>query len=391
MRIAFTLLAFLVLSVVLGFAQGGGVSPQDPPHFYTSTGTWSSWTRSAKFPQLSLRGACGDNTTINGIPMFSLYTEVRSDYGYPIALVWAIEFYNKRLGKNVVQGSMLEHIQSGEITQAIAALRGTCQGAPETFYARFDCVVHDGSESTCWGKQGVAIPERTATQYSSLPAQSSGSHGNSVPIGNSQWTCAADLTKQFYVKDPIKDTWTLTFRDDGSFENVSSNGPYSTGGDTWKQQNGQISWYQGALNIGFYGTTSGRTMKLEAKGGATDQQAESSSDVYGTLTCTGKSIPPLKVRPFYWVCQAQGVPADHHDYTFAVSKVFARPAKRLYESRDFMDSLQSEMGAWLKANDSSDFEQVMNVGCNNFETQQEAAADRSERIGHSKAVDWPAQ
>jgi hypothetical protein len=142
-------LSLFTLSLVPCFAQGD-INPQDPPRFRQGNGTWSSWTRSAKFPHLSLRGACGDNTTLNGMPMFSLVTQVRNDYGYSIALVWAVEFYNKRLDKNVIQGAMLEHMESGTITQAGSVLKGTCQGLPETFYARFDCAVHDGSESTCW-------------------------------------------------------------------------------------------------------------------------------------------------------------------------------------------------------------------------------------------------
>jgi hypothetical protein len=143
--------------------------------------------------------------------------------------------------------------------------------------------------------------------------------------------------------------------------------------------------------MGFYGTVSSRTMKLEAKCGATDQQAESSSETYGTLSCVGKSIAPLKVKPFYWFYQAQGFPTAHDKLTFAVSKVFARPAKRVYESMDLLKSIQSEMGSWLKANDYSDFETVQNVDCPNFETQQEAAEDRNARLGNAKAVDWPAQ
>jgi hypothetical protein len=175
MRLA---LAFAVLSVLVSacYAQEN-INPQEQPHWYTTGQKWGQWRPFTQFPSLSIRGACGDDTTVNGIPMFTLQTQIRSGYGQPMAIIWAEEMYNLETKRNIVSGSFLEYLEPGQITMGISALRGNCSAAP-TFYAKMKCVARKGEEGAACFKdsQGNPIAERT-NQFRSFPPASGSKAG----------------------------------------------------------------------------------------------------------------------------------------------------------------------------------------------------------------------
>jgi len=187
MRLALVIAALLSLASLVMlcskcFAQNN-VNPQDPPHFYEGDGTWADWKPVPQFPLISLRGACGDETELNGIPMFTLYTQIRSRYAYPIAMVWADEAYIIRVKKNIISGSFLEYLDPGQITEGISELAGHCN-TTNVFYAKIKCVARKGDEgATCFkDAQGNPIAQRT-DQFRSLP-RSNGASKSGMKTGS---------------------------------------------------------------------------------------------------------------------------------------------------------------------------------------------------------------
>jgi hypothetical protein len=165
----------MLFLLVSGCCSAQQIDPQAPPVFYTKGTAWSEWKPIAQYPHLSLRGACGDDTQVNGVAMFTTYNQIRNGYPYPIAMVWGVEGYRPDLRINKIIGWMLEYVQPGEIAQSIEAVAGKCSHT-DTIYVRVKCVARQGNEDAVCFKDsdGNPIPERT-DQFRSLPSGSASS------------------------------------------------------------------------------------------------------------------------------------------------------------------------------------------------------------------------
>jgi hypothetical protein len=158
------------------------IDPQAQPLWFTKGTHWSEWKSIAKFPPLSLRGACGDETKLNGVSEFATFVQIRNGYPHPISMVWAVESYDVKLRRNSFGPYMLEHLQPGDITEAYAVVAGTCAHS-DVLYARIKCAARqDQEQSACYqDANGNAFPLRTAGQY--LAPSNSPASGRSSGAG----------------------------------------------------------------------------------------------------------------------------------------------------------------------------------------------------------------
>jgi hypothetical protein len=250
-------LSLHLLPLLTVFSSGHLSGQEKDSVFWTHGGNWGSWLKITAHPGLAIRTACGDDSMLKNYPVSSTDWQLRNNYHEPMAVVWRVQFFNDTSGKNEMSGWMLEHLAAGEVSDGWNVEGGHCQ-ARNFISVQVKCAVPEADQAKCYNSDGNPYPPRpdgafngdhkptSSTAASPTLNGRSGGHGDTVPIANSQWTCVADLATicSAMAPTPTRDMWTLTFRDDGSFENVTSSFPYHTDGDTWKQQNGHISWFQ---------------------------------------------------------------------------------------------------------------------------------------------------
>jgi hypothetical protein len=208
MRTALTIIALLSFGSA-GFAQQN-IDPNQQPAWYTTGEKWGSWVPFTQYPFLSVRGACGDDTTLNGVPMFTLYTQIRNNSAYPMAVVSAEEMYDLKTRKNIVSGSFLEYLNPGQITEGISSIGGNC-GATRTFYSKIRCAAKKGDEgATCFkDSQGNPIAERT-DQFRERPPQAgtSGNASRQPKLVLAYWVCEGNTSNSNYddyvIVNPFK-------------------------------------------------------------------------------------------------------------------------------------------------------------------------------------------
>jgi hypothetical protein len=203
MRTALTIIALLSFGSA-GFAQQN-IDPNQQPAWFTTGEKWGSWVPFTQYPFLSVRGACGDDTTLNGVPMFTLYTQIRNNSAYPMAVVSAEEMYDLKTRKNIVSGSFLEYLNPGQITEGISSIGGNC-GATRIFYSKIRCAAKKGDEgATCFkDSQGNAILERT-DQFRERPPQAgtSGNVSRNPKLAPAYWVCSADSSNPPNYNDTV--------------------------------------------------------------------------------------------------------------------------------------------------------------------------------------------
>jgi hypothetical protein len=118
------------------------------------------------YPGIAVRTACGDNSTLNNYPVSSEDWQIRNGYTKPVAIVWRVPFFDKATGKNAMGGWMLEHLQSGEISDGWTVVAGHCQ-EKNTLFVQLKCMAPEGQE----GKQcfkdanGDPYPLRSADAF----------------------------------------------------------------------------------------------------------------------------------------------------------------------------------------------------------------------------------
>jgi len=287
-----TTAAVLFFFVPLCHAQQK-IDPQQQPMWYTSGQKWGPWTSFSQYPFLSVRGACGDDTTVSGVPMFSLWTQIRNNSAYPMAVVWAEEMYNKATGKNIVSGSFLEYLDPGQITEAWTTLGGNC-GATHTFYAQIKCAARKGNEGAACFKNshGDLIAERT-DQFRAPSAQSSGAEGASREatsqgsVANSAWACTFHFTDMYFAEfyPSPTDTQKIAFGPDGSTHVVLEEDGRTLNAGRWQQNTAEVDWttkhaaYTGLSRVSISGNSmAGEEVQTDTYGGTPHK--------VGTYSCT---------------------------------------------------------------------------------------------------------
>jgi hypothetical protein len=152
MRQVFVIIVVLIL--ILGCCSAQRIEPQAQPNWDTKGTHWSQWKPIAKHPDLLLRGACGDDTQVKGVPMFTLYTQIRNGYPYAIAVVWDHDYYDASVATNRIGASTLQYLDPATVTQSISAMRGTCKHT-DIFYVKVKCVARRGQEDAACSKDAL--------------------------------------------------------------------------------------------------------------------------------------------------------------------------------------------------------------------------------------------
>jgi hypothetical protein len=145
------------------------INPNDPPLFGQGAGQWSEWAPIPEFPSLVVREACGDDTKVNGVPVFTLWMQIKNNSSDAMAIVWSADIYDRDTGENMVYGSFVEYLDPGQITQGVSELNGSCSAAPPS-HTKVKCATKKGSEDgACFqNSQGVQIGQRM-DEFRSLP------------------------------------------------------------------------------------------------------------------------------------------------------------------------------------------------------------------------------
>ena len=145
------------------------VNPNDPPMFEQGAGQWGEWTPIPQFPLLLVREACGDDKKLNGVPVFTLWMQIKNNSRDAMAIVWAGDIYDRDTGENLVSDSFVEYLDSNQITQGATELSGSCGPAIRS-HTKVKCAAKKGSErEACFQNfQGIRIGQRM-DEFRSLP------------------------------------------------------------------------------------------------------------------------------------------------------------------------------------------------------------------------------
>lgn len=145
------------------------INPNDPPMFDQGASQWGEWSPIPELPSLLVREACGDDRKLNGVPVFTLWMQIKNNSPDAMAIIWAGDIYDRDTGENMVSDSFVEYLDPGQITQGVTELSGSCGAAPRS-HTKVKCAAKKGSENeACFqSSQGVRIGQRMG-EFRSLP------------------------------------------------------------------------------------------------------------------------------------------------------------------------------------------------------------------------------
>jgi hypothetical protein len=186
-----TLIIFFLVVFACCNCLAQQINPNDPPMFDQGAGQWGEWSPIPVLPSLLVREACGDDKKLNGVPVFTLWMQIKNNSSDATAIVWAADIYDQDTGENMVSGSFVEYLDAGQITQGVSELNGSCGPAPPS-HTKVKCAAKQGNENgPCFqNSQGVRIGERM-DEFRSLPTRQYES-AEDEPI-------VSDATKEHWV------------------------------------------------------------------------------------------------------------------------------------------------------------------------------------------------
>lgn len=209
----------LVLLTLLSLLFPGQVVAQEKgPVFWTHGGNWGNWLKISAHPGLSIRTACGDDSTLKNYPVSSTDWQLRNNYTESMAVVWRVQFFNDTSGRNEMSGWMLEHLRAGGVLDGWNVEGGHCQ-ARNFISVQVKCVVPVADEAKCYNSDGNPYPPRPDGAYSgdhnpssSLTGQttarglvrkagaSNAKHGNiATQLVGTGWSCTVDTSWRYPV------------------------------------------------------------------------------------------------------------------------------------------------------------------------------------------------
>ncbi len=195
------LLVFLVFN--LGFAIRPASAQQQKPVFWTRGGDWGNWLKITAHPGLSIRTACGDDSTLKNYPVSSTDWQLRNGYVEPMAVVWRVQFFDDSVGKNKMSGWMLERLKAGEVLDGWNVEGGHCQ-ARNFISVQVKCAVREADVAKCYDVDGNPYPPRPDGAFSgdhNPNGSESGSHvGQAGPkLISAYWVCFAAFRANAYI------------------------------------------------------------------------------------------------------------------------------------------------------------------------------------------------
>jgi hypothetical protein len=163
------LMVFVFLVVACGNCLSQQINPNDPPMFDQGAAQWGEWAPIPEFSSLLVRESCGDDKKLNGVPVFTLWMQIKNNSSDAMAIVWAADIHDQDTGENMVSGSFVEYLDPGQITQGVSQLNGSCSTARPS-HAKVKCAAKKGSEDrACFqNSQGVRIGVRM-DEFRALP------------------------------------------------------------------------------------------------------------------------------------------------------------------------------------------------------------------------------
>jgi hypothetical protein len=358
-------IVLVIAAMFLGLFVPSSVVAQDKPLFWTSGGNWGRWLKISNYPEVAVRTACGDDSTLNNHPVSSEDWQLQNNYRAPMVVIWRVQFFNQNHGRNEMSGWMLEHLKAGEVSNGWMVTAGHCK-AWNTLTVQVKCAIPDTGENAgaaCFkDSHGNPIAERT-DQFRERPPQPALSATTGAQpakdlsqIDSSIWNCSGDIDDFYGGESIVRGPWVIQFLPDRTFTNKSATDPSIWAifvDEHWIQNGNQVSWSQKASELNFSGNYKGNSMMLTVAG--TDPRT------HGTLDCTRspESVPSVR----YWYCQV----SNPYPIRSVMSKVYARSTSTSYET------VQKEFDDWQKPrSERPDF--YGGAICSSFLSLQEANA-----------------